>query len=145
MYDDTIVTRLNIQEDDIAYAIAQDRYGCAIVRSVQRALPEATHVVADKNVIKYSIGGHRYTHDTPDIAIKNVIQPLDEHKEVSPCVLFLPPPTVEQRKVKTPEENTKHRNDMRQAKRRKGTQEQKPSPVNHTTNRFCDPSTEIGE
>src|SRR5215472_2617368 len=92
-----------VNQDDIDYAKKQDRWSCAIVRAIQRENPEALFVKADIDTIAYSENGHRYTHNTPEIAIKRIIKPLDEGRDVRPFGFDLGPATVKEVKKLTPE------------------------------------------
>jgi hypothetical protein len=70
---------IEVTPGDIQYAIRHNRYNCAIVRSIQRAFPDAQRVRVDKEVISFSLDDdRRYTWNTPNSAIENVIRPFDE-------------------------------------------------------------------
>jgi hypothetical protein len=70
---------VEIKDEDLCYARKQDRYNCAIVRAIQRALPEALHVRADTKEIAFSLPDDdtRYFFQTPPEVVANVIQPFD--------------------------------------------------------------------
>ena len=73
---------VEIKDEDLCYARKQDRYNCAIVRAIQRALPEALHVRADTEKIAFSLPDDdtRYYFETPREVVNNVIKPFDEGK-----------------------------------------------------------------
>lgn len=128
---------LNVNRDDIAWAKRQDRWGCAIVRAIQREHPEALFVRADKEVIAYSEFGHRYEHTTPDDAIEKIIKPLDEGKDIEPFSFVLPPATVREVTKITPEKKRQ----LRQIDRDRTSVEKaarKAGNRTRTANRFCE-------
>lgn len=73
---------VEIKDEDLCYARRQDRYGCAIVRAIQRALPEAIRVKADTKEIAFSLPDDdtRYYFQTPPQVVAKVIRPFDEGK-----------------------------------------------------------------
>jgi hypothetical protein len=73
------VVQGEVTPEDLAYAQRQDRWGCAVVRAIQRALPEATFVRADKNTIRLSLeeDGYRYTFEMPPELRETVVKPFD--------------------------------------------------------------------
>jgi hypothetical protein len=75
---------------DLAYARRQDRYGCAIVRAIQRTLPEATYVMVEKNKIRLSMeeDGYRYEFETPRELVQQVIKPFDQGEDVKADIPF---------------------------------------------------------
>lgn len=127
---------IDILEEDIYYAQRQNRWGCAIVRAIQRQRPEATYVRVDSEEIAFSENGHRTYFSTPKSAIEKIIKPFDEGKEVKPTRIKLSSP-VEVRPVQkmTPEK----RIELRQATRVRQSREQ-AAPRDNTRkhNRFCD-------
>lgn len=70
---------VEVKDEDYVYARKQDRWNCAIVRAIQRSLPEALHVRADTKEIAFSLPDDdtRYFFQTPPGSITNVIEPLD--------------------------------------------------------------------
>lgn len=70
---------VEITEADLLFAKKQDRYACAIVRAIQRAMPEALRVRADTKEIAFSLpdDGTRYYFQTPAEVVNNVIKPFD--------------------------------------------------------------------
>ena len=71
---------VQILDEDVAYAKQQDRYACAIVRAIQRVLPQALRVRADTKEIAFSLPEDetRYYFQTPEDVIKKVIEPFDK-------------------------------------------------------------------
>lgn len=90
------LNRISVTADDISYAQRQNRWACAIVRSVQRSRPEATFVRADKEVIAFTERGRRYTYTTPQAAIDRVIKPLDLGQDIQPTTITLGIPQIRQ-------------------------------------------------
>lgn len=70
---------VEIKDEDLCYARKQDRYNCAIVRAIQRAMPEALFVRADSKEIAFSLPADdtRYYFQTPPDVVANVILPFD--------------------------------------------------------------------
>lgn len=73
---------VHITDEDIAFARRQNRYQCAIVRAIQRELPEATRVMADTETIRFTLEEHtgvrtRYIFETPKRVVNTVIRPFD--------------------------------------------------------------------
>lgn len=131
------IEQLGINKDDIDWGVSQDRWACVIVRAVQRAIPEAKFVRADTQVIAYSVGSHRYEHPTPEIAVKKIIQPLDEHREVKPITIPLPPATMKQIKPLTEEAKQQLRKiDRNRTSKEKREKREKQNTRSH--NRFCE-------
>ena len=79
------VLDVNITEADEAYARRQDKWACAIVRSIQRAMPAATRVTADKESIRLSdeISGYRYEFETPAEVRNKIIKRFDQGKPIT--------------------------------------------------------------
>jgi hypothetical protein len=73
------VLSVDITDSDLDYARKQDKWSCAIVRSIQRSMPEATRVTADKESIRLSdeISGYRYEFETPREVVNKVIRRFD--------------------------------------------------------------------
>jgi hypothetical protein len=71
---------VEIKDEDLAYARKKDRYNCAIVRAIQRAMPEALHVRADTKEIAFSLPSDdtRYFFQTPPEVVNKVIRPFDK-------------------------------------------------------------------
>jgi hypothetical protein len=80
-----------VTPDDVAFAIAQDSYNCAIVRAVQRQFPDAVYVRATTKVIAWSdeVTDERYVYPTPVNAVEQIIKPLDTGEEVKPIRITL--------------------------------------------------------
>jgi hypothetical protein len=63
---------IEITDEDIQWAASQDRWNCAIVRSIQRKIPEALYVTADTKAIRFTLpndgpAGTRYEFEvTPE-------------------------------------------------------------------------------
>jgi len=129
---------VDMQTEDIAYARRQDRYNCAIVRAIQRQLPEATHVQADAKTIRFTLNygddRTRYVFETPAQVKRDFIQPFDSGKDVDP-VSFTLDTAIDSYTphVRSPEEARKHRAQERESRR---TQRTRVPAANHTTNRF---------
>lgn len=70
---------VEIKDEDLCYARKRDRYNCAIVRAIQRAMPEALHVRADSEQIAFSLPADdtRYYFETPAEVVSKVIRPFD--------------------------------------------------------------------
>ena len=137
MRDQNEVEHLAITGDDLKWASRQNRWACAIVRSIQRQLPEATFVRADKEKIAYSIDGHRYVHPTPPIAIQRVIEPLDKGEVVKPTAFDLPPAKVTQVQRMTAEQKQHVRKVRRGETARKGPGK-KAGVGTQSHDRFCE-------
>lgn len=84
---------VSVTEEDIAVAVVQDQYNCAIARSIQRSRPDAYRVRVSKDTIALTIlsdrlpgeqQGVRYTFRTPQDAIDNIISPFDKGQPVKP-------------------------------------------------------------
>lgn len=108
---------VNVTEEDIAYARKKNRYACGIVRAIQRQIPEALRVTADRKTIRFSLNDWRYEFITPDDAIENVIKPLDTDQPTQPYSFQLVN-AVAAWPVKhmSPEQKRKTRNNKRLAK-----------------------------
>lgn len=134
------ISFLRLQDDDIRYAQRQDRWSCAIVRAIQRVLPDALFVRADTEKIAYSVDGHRYEHNTPPSAVTRIIRPLDQHEEVEPGIGFhLGPATVRQVQRMTSEEKRHVRAVRRGEVARKSKSPGKPKGAGtRTHDRFCE-------
>jgi hypothetical protein len=74
---------VEIKDEDLVWAKRQNRYNCAIVRAIQRALPDALHVRADTKEIAFSLPDDdtRYYFQTPPEVVRNVIEPFDKGEE----------------------------------------------------------------
>lgn len=82
---------VEIKPEDLTYAKRQDRYGCAIVRAIERRIPEATRVRADDKRIVMTIpdadsptGATRYYFETPLEVVNHVIRPFDQGMDIDP-------------------------------------------------------------
>jgi len=81
--------RIVVTDADLAYAHRQDRYACALVRAIQRDLPEATRVTVDAKEIRFSVenkdgsGGTRWTFETPREMVKRIIRPFDTGEDLT--------------------------------------------------------------
>lgn len=71
-------------EEDIAFATRQNRYGCLIVRCIQRTLPDAVRVMVDSKHIAFSLerDDTRYTFVTPPEVVERIIKPFDRNEPV---------------------------------------------------------------
>lgn len=145
---------VQIQPDDIAWARRQDKYNCAIVRAIQRQLPEATHVSADAKTIRFTLryGGdgsndYRYIFETPKEVVAKVIEPFDSGQDIEP-VSFILSQAIDAREPshRSPEESAKHRREERDRHRINRSRNRIPRPL-HQSNRFViepdDPRTEL--
>jgi hypothetical protein len=79
----------DVTPEDIAYAHEQDKWACAMVRSIQRVFPEATHVMVNKDHVRFSVkadgpAGTRYEFETPKQVVQDVIKPNDLKGKVKP-------------------------------------------------------------
>lgn len=81
---------VTIQPEDIAWAEAQNSGRCAIVRAIQRELPDAVRVIANTKIIAFSLDteDYRYTFPTPQEAIDNIIKPFDLGQTIEPGTSF---------------------------------------------------------
>lgn len=133
-------SKVQITADDISYAERQNRWACAIVRSIQRSRPEATFVKADKESISFTEHGHRYTYSTPPAAIERVIKPLDLGQHIQPTSFQLGTPTVKQAQRMSEEDKIKLRAHKRNVEDRRKTQGlgKKPGQGMRTHDRFCE-------
>lgn len=90
---------VDVNEEDLTFAVKQDRYACAIVRAIQRVRPDAQFVSVNRSTIRFTLPddhmrgqegrGVRYIFATPDEAISSIIKPFDEGGEITPCNLIL--------------------------------------------------------
>lgn len=127
----------HMNEDDVALAEARDRWACAIVRCIQREIPDSKFVRADTEVIAYSSGGHRYEYSTPQELVDKIIKPLDTGKKVKPIDFDLGAPTVKQVQHLSEEDKKKLRNiDRHRQRSEKEIKEKRDRTRSH--NRFCE-------
>lgn len=70
---------ITITPEDEAYARKQNRFNCAIVRAIQRQVPDALRVMADTRHIAFSLerDDMRYEFDTPAEVVEKIIKPFD--------------------------------------------------------------------
>lgn len=125
--------KVSITKEDIDYASRQDRWACAIVRAIQRDVPDSTFVRADASTIAFTSGGHRYTFSTPSAAIRKVIRPFDLGEPVGPVSFTLGPPTIREAARITPEKKKLLRDKERIRQHKEQTKR-----LSRTHNRFCD-------
>lgn len=78
-----------VNDEDIANAVAADQWNCAIVCAIQRQVPDAMRVTANKKHIAYSVGETRFIFPTPPDAVEKIIKPLDTGQEVKPMTIRL--------------------------------------------------------
>jgi hypothetical protein len=132
--------RVRITPGDIVWARRQDRYNCAIVRAIQREIPEALFVRADASSISYSAGGHRYTYPTPAKVVTEIIKPFDEGAPIGPVEFALVSPTVREVRKLTPERKKQLR-----TIERKRQKIERSGQGRKEHDRFCDvPEAEAG-
>jgi hypothetical protein len=134
---------VNIIDDDEKWALQQNRWNCAVVRSVQRAIPEALYVTADKDAVCFSIpedgeDGIRYTFDPPPLEL---LKAFDLKREIPEEFRSF---TIVARDAK-PMKHVKRDRHANAAKKRIGRTNDRQrattrskNPVTHTTNRFLD-------
>lgn len=134
---------INLSDEDIAWGQRQDRWNCAIVRSIQRQVPEALYVTADTKGISFSIPEDdlRYTFDVPSEITENVIRNFDQGQPIPEEFRSF---TVVARSAE-PMRHVDRNNRKNSAEKRRNTSTRRRnrSPVVHTTNRFLD--AEAGE
>lgn len=72
--------RIRLNADDLHLGEQRNRWGCVIVRAIQRTYPDAINVRVDKQNIAFSLveDDTRYTFDTPAAVVNKVIKPFDE-------------------------------------------------------------------
>lgn len=79
--------QIDILPEDLAWAERQNQSQCAIVRAIQRKIPQALFVIANAHTIAFSIPdeelpdgskGVRYIFETPASVVNDVIRPFDE-------------------------------------------------------------------
>jgi hypothetical protein len=82
---------VEITPEDEMYAQQKDKWACAIVRAIQRQLPEALRVTADVKTIRFSLPGEghdgqgtRYIFETPREVINHVIRAFDTTGKIDP-------------------------------------------------------------
>jgi hypothetical protein len=129
---------VEVKNEDYAYARKQDRYGCAIVRAIQRTLPQALHVRADVKEIAFSLpeDDTRYYFQTPPDSIKNVIEPLDRGETPEEYTFILDHATAaEPIKHKSRDERI---TDRTRSRRARPPRARTSSGNVHTANRFMD-------
>lgn len=145
---------VTIRDEDIAYARRRDRYNCAIVRAIQRQLPEATHVSADAETIRFTLryGGsddYRYIFKTPAEVVRGIIQPFDSGAVIEP-VSFTLNEAIDAREPthRTPQQAAQHRRIERERIRTNRARNRIPQP-SHERNRFViqpdDPQETLNE
>jgi hypothetical protein len=137
---------VEIKDEDLCYARKQDRYNCAIVRAIQRALPEALHVRADIKEIAFSLPDDdtRYYFQTPPEVVSKVIKPFDMGEMPEERTFILDhAQAAEPIKHITREERGKQRDRDRKAPRAPRTRTK--SGAVHTANRFMEYEAEEGE
>jgi hypothetical protein len=122
--------KVRITESDLIWARRQDRYNCAIVRAIQRDIPEALFVRADASTIAYSAGGHRYTYPTPRRVVDEIIKPFDEGQAIGPVEFSLLSPSVREVRPLT----AARKKQLRTVERKR--QNQHPPRKQH--DRFCE-------
>lgn len=80
---------VEVTDEDLAWAVRQDRNNCAIVRAIQRKYPQALRVMVDTKTIAFTMPdeiapegtqGVRYVFETPKQVVNKVIRPFDEGK-----------------------------------------------------------------
>jgi hypothetical protein len=81
--------RIKVTESDIVNATAQNQFQCAIVRAVQREIPDATRVSANRKHIAWTVGEQRFVYNTPPVAVEAVIKPFDTGGKPEPIALQL--------------------------------------------------------
>ncbi len=138
---------VEIKEEDLAYALKQNRYNCAIVRAIQRAMPEALHVRADTEQIAFSLPSDdtRYYFETPREVVNNVIEPFDKGKPLTERTFILQHAiAAEPIRHGTREELDGQRNRDRRTQPRAPRARTKSGAV-HTVNRFLDFEAQEGE
>lgn len=71
---------IKLNADDLRLGEQRNRWGCVIVRAIQRTYPDAINVRVDKQNIAFSLveDDTRYTFDTPAAVVNKVIKPFDE-------------------------------------------------------------------
>lgn len=82
---------VDITDDDEKWARQRNRYNCAIVRAIQRTLPDALRVRADAKEIAFSLpqDDTRYYFRTPPEVVKNVIKPFDQGQPITDRTFIL--------------------------------------------------------
>jgi hypothetical protein len=81
---------VSITDEDLESAVPQDKHNCAIVRAIQRQIPEAMFVTADRKTIRFSLPfdrtagktGTRYVFPVTEEIAENVIRPVDMHEPI---------------------------------------------------------------
>lgn len=106
-----------VNDDDIAEAIRQNQFNCAIVCGIERKYPDARHIRVNREHIRWSVGENRYEYPTPEYAVETIIQPLDTGGQPIPGLVRLTGGKITEVKHKTNAhiQNQRHRrrNDMR--------------------------------
>jgi hypothetical protein len=129
---------VEVKDEDYVYARKQDRYGCAIVRAIQRILPEALHARADTKEIAFSLPDDdtRYYFQTPPEVVSNVIEPFDRGEKPREYTFILEQayaaePIQHRSRGQRAEDRTRQR-------RHRAPRARTRSGAVHTANRFMD-------
>ena len=140
---------IEILPEDYEYAKRQDRFNCAIVRAIQRKLPEATRVMADTKTIRFTVPKDtrnmtRYVFETPKDVTEGLIKPWDTHTEhIDGPVTFVLRNAVEANDIPIPTQSELRERRLRRYNRSGQTRQPRNSPKEtHILNRFVDPETE---
>lgn len=125
---------ITITPEDIAWGEAQNSGRCAIVRAIQREVPDAVRVIANTKNIAFSLerDDYRYTFDTPEEAIENIIKPFDLGLPVTPGTSFslVNPTSAEPRQHRDAATRQTHRQNQRLNRRTTSTKNVKVSSIN---------------
>ena len=128
---------VNIKPEDEAYAQRQDQWNCAIVRSIQRSVPDALRVTANSKKIAFTLERDdcRYEFITPPEVVEGIIKPFDLHKPLVIHEFVLSEPIS-----KTPVKHItkEQRQAQRTAKAGKNKSSSSVSAAVRTYNRFLD-------
>lgn len=136
---------VEILPEDIAAAQKQDKWNCAIVRAIQRKLPESIRVQADTAHITFTLPedgptGTRYVCDTPKGVAENVIKNFDLTKTIPDEWLTF---SLVAREAIPVQHKPRHRQTARNANQRKNRAKNRQAdrstnPNVHNYNRFLD-------
>jgi hypothetical protein len=134
---------VNITDDDKNWAQQQNRWACAVVRSIQRAIPEALYVTADKEAVCFSVpedgeDGIRYTFDPPPAELLKAFDLKREIPEEFRSFTIVARDAKPMKHVKRDRRANAARNRAARTSDRQRATRTSRNPVTHTTNRFLD-------
>lgn len=91
--------RMEVTEEDIKRARIGDSYNCVVTRTVARNIPECTHIEADIQTVRFSVGEWRYVYLTPR-AVQEYIVDFDDEIAPAPFKFTLSNPQIIPRRLR---------------------------------------------